>query len=105
MQRIGKGQHSAAHCARRHGGALPRSRSDLDREVAIKVMSEEIMRDEQARARFYREAKPPHDSSIATSLRCSTSRMMARSPTSSWSSCAGRTSPATSARPSTDAAR
>ena len=33
------------------------SRSDLDREVAIKVMSEEIMRDEQARARFYREAK------------------------------------------------
>jgi serine/threonine protein kinase len=30
---------------------------DLDREVAIKVMSEEIMRDEQARARFYREAK------------------------------------------------
>jgi serine/threonine protein kinase len=30
---------------------------DLDREVAIKVMSEEIMRDEQARARFYREAR------------------------------------------------
>jgi serine/threonine protein kinase len=30
---------------------------DLDREVAIKVMSEEIMRDDQARARFYREAK------------------------------------------------
>ena len=30
---------------------------DLDREVAIKVMSEDIMLDEQARARFYREAK------------------------------------------------
>jgi serine/threonine protein kinase len=30
---------------------------DLDREVAIKVMSESIMRDEQARARFYREAR------------------------------------------------
>ena len=30
---------------------------DLDREVAIKVMSEDIMRDEQARARFYREAR------------------------------------------------
>src|SRR5262245_19259477 len=30
---------------------------DLDREVAIKVMSQDIMRDEQARARFYREAK------------------------------------------------
>jgi serine/threonine protein kinase len=30
---------------------------DLDRQVAIKVMSEEIMRDEQARARFYREAR------------------------------------------------
>jgi len=30
---------------------------DLDREVAIKVMSESIMRDEQARERFYREAR------------------------------------------------
>jgi eukaryotic-like serine/threonine-protein kinase len=30
---------------------------DLDREVAIKVMSEDIMLDEQARARFYREAR------------------------------------------------
>ena len=30
---------------------------DLEREVAIKVMSEDIMLDEQARARFYREAK------------------------------------------------
>ena len=30
---------------------------DLDREVAVKVMSEDIMRDEQARARFYREAR------------------------------------------------
>ena len=30
---------------------------DLDREVAIKVMSEDIMLDEEARARFYREAK------------------------------------------------
>jgi len=30
---------------------------DLDREVAVKVMSEDIMSDEQGRARFYREAK------------------------------------------------
>ena len=30
---------------------------DFDREVAIKVMSEDIMLDEEARARFYREAK------------------------------------------------
>jgi serine/threonine protein kinase len=30
---------------------------DLDREVAIKVMSEDIMLDEEARARFYREAR------------------------------------------------
>ena len=57
MERIGK-----YHIRKRLGGggmgelflALDPT---LDREVAIKVMSEDIMRDEHARARFYREAK------------------------------------------------
>ena len=57
MERIGK--YDIQRLVARGGmGELYLARDpDLDREVAIKVMSEEIMRDEQARARFYREAK------------------------------------------------
>ena len=57
MERIGK--YDIQRLVARGGmGELYLARDpDLDREVAIKVMSEEIMRDEQARARFYKEAK------------------------------------------------
>jgi serine/threonine protein kinase len=57
VQRIGK--YEIERLVARGGmGALYLAHDpDLDREVAIKVMSEDIMRDEQARARFYREAR------------------------------------------------
>ena len=57
MQRIGK--YKIHRLVARGGmGVLYLAHDpDLDREVAIKVMSEDIMRDEQARARFYREAR------------------------------------------------
>ena len=57
MERIGK--YTIQRLIARGGmGALYLAHDpDLDREVAIKVMSESIMRDEQARARFYREAR------------------------------------------------
>jgi serine/threonine protein kinase len=57
VQRIGK--YNIQRLVARGGmGALYLAHDpDLDREVAIKVMSDDIMRDEQARARFYREAR------------------------------------------------
>ena len=57
LERIGKYRIQGL-IARGGMGALYLAHDpDLDREVAIKVMSESIMRDEQARARFYREAR------------------------------------------------
>lgn len=57
MDRIGK--YEIRRLVARGGmGALYLANDpDLDREVAVKVMSEDIMSDEQGRARFYREAR------------------------------------------------
>ena len=57
MDRIGKYQIRRLVARGGMGALYLANDPDLDREVAVKVMSEEIMRDEQARARFYREAK------------------------------------------------
>jgi len=57
VDRIGKYQIRRLVARGGMGALYLANDPDLDREVAVKVMSEEIMRDEQARARFYREAK------------------------------------------------
>ena len=57
MQRIGKYKIQRLVARGGMGELYLAHDPDLDREVAIKVMSEDIMLDEEARARFYREAK------------------------------------------------
>lgn len=57
MQRIGKYKIQRLVARGGMGELYLAHDPDLDREVAIKVMSEDIMLDEQARARFYREAR------------------------------------------------
>ena len=57
MDRIGKYQIRRLVARGGMGALYLANDPNLDREVAVKVMSEDIMRDEQARARFYREAK------------------------------------------------
>ena len=57
MERIGKYKIQRLVARGGMGELYLAQDPDLEREVAIKVMSEDIMLDEQARARFYREAK------------------------------------------------
>ena len=57
MDRIGKYQIRRLVARGGMGALYLANDPDLDREVAVKVMSDDIMRDEQGRARFYREAK------------------------------------------------
>ena len=57
MQRIGKYKIQRLVARGGMGELYLAHDPDLDREVAIKVMSEDIMLDEEARARFYREAR------------------------------------------------
>ena len=57
MDRIGKYQIRRLVARGGMGALYLAIDPDLDREVAVKVMSDDIMRDEQGRARFYREAK------------------------------------------------
>ena len=57
MDRIGKYQIRRLVARGGMGALYLANDPDLDREVAVKVMSEDIMSDEQGRARFYREAK------------------------------------------------
>jgi len=57
VDRIGKYQIRRLVARGGMGALYLANDPDLDREVAVKVMSEDIMSDEQGRARFYREAK------------------------------------------------